>query len=71
MKKITLLALEADRECLIEKLKKEGVVHVEKVQTTGEDLTKLVNIERDLSIVKNLLLEFLPKKQTEERRRKR
>lgn len=67
MKKITLLALEADRECLIEKLKKEGVVHVEKVQTTGEDLTKLVNIERDLSIVKNLLLEFLPKKQTEER----
>ena len=67
MKKITLLALETDRECLIKKLKKEGVVHVEKVQTTGEELTKLVNIERDLSVVKNLLLEFVPKKQTGEK----
>ena len=67
MKKITLLALETDRECLIKKLKKEGVVHVEKVQTTGDALTKLVNVERDLSIVKNLLLEFVPKKQTEEK----
>lgn len=67
MKKITLLALETDRECLIEKLKKEGVVHVEKVQTTGETLTKLVNTERDLSIAKNLLSEFVPKKQTAEK----
>ena len=67
MKKITLLALETDRECLIEKLKKEGVVHVEKVQTTGETLTKLVNTEKDLSIAKNLLSEFVPKKQTAEK----
>jgi len=67
MKKITLLALETDRECLLKKLKKEGVVHVEKVQATGEELTKLVNIERDLSVVKNLLLEFVPKKQTGEK----
>lgn len=67
MKKITLLALETDRECLIKKLKKEGVVHVEKMQATGEELTKLINIERDLSVVKNLLLEFVPKKQTGEK----
>ncbi|MGP1439048.1 MAG: V-type ATP synthase subunit I, partial [Treponema sp.] len=62
MKKITLLALETDRECLIEKLKKQGVVHVEKLQATGEALTKLLNTERDLSVVKNLLSEFVSKK---------
>lgn len=62
MKKITLLALETDRECLVEKLKKQGVVHVEKVQGSGDVLTKLLNTERDLSIVKNLLSEFVPKK---------
>ena len=67
MKKITLLALETDKECLVKKLKKQGVVHVEKVMATGEGLTKLTNTERDLSIVKNLLSEFVPKKQVEEK----
>ena len=67
MKKITLLALETDREILIDKLKKQGAVHVEKVQTTGEVLAKLFSVERDLSVVKNLLSEFVPKKQTGEK----
>ena len=67
MKKITLLALGIDRENLIEKLKRKGVVHVEKAQATGETLTKLISVERDLSVVKNLLSEFVTKKQIGEK----
>ena len=62
MKKITLLALEKDREVLLQKVRKAGVVHVEKTVTTGDGLSKLLNIEKDLNVVKNLLQEFVPKK---------
>ena len=62
MKKITLLSLEKDKECLVEKLKKAGVVHVEKGNVTGEALTKLLSSERDLGLVRNLLVEAVPKK---------
>ena len=62
MKKITLLALEKDREEMLLKMKKKGVLHVEKMNATGENLAKLLSSERDLSFVKNLLIEFVPKK---------
>ena len=61
MNKITLLALESDKECVLKKLKKAGVVHVEKMQGTSETLNKLVATEKDLNVAKNLLAEFVSK----------
>lgn len=62
MKKITLLALEKDRDDVLSKLKKAGVLHVEKLNGTTEALLKRLADEKDLSIAKNLLAEFAPKK---------
>ncbi len=62
MKKITLLALEKDRECVLEKIKKAGVLHVEKLNGMTDSLSEVLSHERELSIVKNLLAEFVPKK---------
>ena len=61
MNKITLLALESDKECVLKKLKKAGVVHVEKLQSSSEALSKLLTVEKDLNVAKNLLAEFVAK----------
>ena len=51
MKKITLLALEKDRECVLEKIKKAGVLHVEKLNGMTDSLSEVLSHERELSIV--------------------
>ena len=66
MNKITLLALESDRECVLKKLKKVGVVHVEKKQGSSEVLSKLIATEKDLNVAKNLLIEFVSKNKKSE-----
>lgn len=62
MKKITLFVLEKEQEEALKALRKQGLVHVEKQSGSGETLASLVSVKNDLTTARDLLSEFISKK---------
>ncbi|PIE98402.1 MAG: V-type ATP synthase subunit I [Treponema sp.] len=61
MKKLTLLVLESEKEKALKKLRKVGVVHVEKQEANSETLTELNQIKSNFELCENLLADAMPK----------